>query len=284
MGSSGQLGIDLLKTLNKIGSVTSLNKSNGDLLKLDELFKTFENIKPNVIVNAAAYTLVDKAEEENDLALKINYESIKEISTYCYKNNITLVHFSTDYVFDGKSEKPIKESHPTNPINFYGYTKELADNAIVNSRCNHFIFRISWVYSKHGKNFPNTIIELCSTKKIVSIVDDQFGSPTSTDFIAKVVADCLYKKIKNNIGSYGIYNLTTNGIVSWYEFATTIIEHAEKKGKRFLCPAKKLQPIKSSQFPTAAKRPIYSKLCNKKIIYVFSVDINSWFSYYEKVF
>lgn len=284
LGSGGQLGIDLHKSLSNIGTVIAFDRKKGDLLDTQSLVNNFNIIKPDIIVNAAAYTAVDRAEDEKDIALKINSESLESISSYCFENDILLVHFSTDYVFDGKSESPILEIDQTKPINFYGHTKLLGDLVVVNSGCKHLIFRISWVFSPHGNNFPNTILNLCSERKKLRIVNDQFGSPTSTHFIANVVSRCIHKKMVEGIGDLGIYNLTPRGTTNWFDFAVKIIRHAESKGKSFLCPSNKIEPISSDQFPTKAKRPNYSKLSTQKIENDYLIDINHWSFYYEKLF
>lgn len=284
LGSKGQLGQDLKRSLSTISSVIPLNKKDGNLLDIKNLLKNIDATNPDVIVNAAAYTAVDRAEEEKNIALKTNFESVKEISKYCFQKNKILIHFSTDYVFDGKSKNQLSENDQTNPINYYGHTKLLGDLAILNSGCKHLIFRISWVYSPHGNNFPNTIIKLCSNRDSLKIVNDQFGSPTSTEFVANTVSECIDKKINKGIGNFGLYNLTPNGTISWFDFALEIIKHEEIKGKSFLCPSHKIQSIPSKEFPTKASRPTYSKLSTNKIKKDYLIDIDDWSFYYKKLF
>ena len=284
LGSKGQLGQDLQRSLSTISSVISLDKKDGNLLHTENLIENIDAINPDLIVNAAAYTAVDRAEDEKDIALETNFKAVKEISKYCFQKNKILIHFSTDYVYDGRSKNQLSENDKTKPINYYGHTKLLGDLAILNSGCKHLIFRISWVYSPHGNNFPNTIIKLCSNNDSVKIVNDQFGSPTSTKFIADTVSECINRKINKGVGNFGLYNLTPNGTISWYDFALEIIKHEEIKGKSFLCPSHKIQPISSKEFPTKALRPTYSKLSTNKIQKDYSIDIHDWSIYYKKLF
>ena len=214
LGSKGQLGQDLQRSLSTISSVISLDKKDGNLLHTENLLEIIDAINPDLIVNAAAYTAVDRAEDEKDIALETNFKAVKEISKYCFQKNKILIHFSTDYVYDGRSKNQLSETDKTKPINYYGHTKLLGDLAIINSGCKHLIFRISWVYSPHGNNFPNTIIKLCSNNDSVKIVNDQFGSPTSTKFIADNVSECINRKINKGVGNFGLYNLTSNGTIS----------------------------------------------------------------------
>jgi len=213
---------------------------------------------PEVIINASAYTAVDLAETEKEKAMNINANSIGEIAKFCEKNNAILVHYSTDYIFDGSGQMSFKVNDIPNPINHYGKTKLEGERLILESKCMAYILRISWVYSQYGKNFVNTMIKLMQEKEEISIVSDQIGSPTSAFEVAKIT----HSMLKNQF-PFGFYHFTDSGFCSWFEFACEIEKQARELGLNLV--VKKINPILTSQFPTPAKRPLNSRLETSKL-------------------
>ncbi len=213
---------------------------------------------PEIIINASAFTAVDLAESQKEKAMNINANSVGEIAKFCEKNNATLVHYSTDYIFDGSGQTPFKVDDIANPINHYGATKLEGERLILESKCRAYILRISWVYSSHGKNFVKTMLKLMQEKEKNSVVCDQIGSPTSAFEVAKMT-DAL---LKNQL-PFGVYHFTDGDFCSWFEFACEIEKQARKLGENLA--VKKINPIFTSQFPTPAKRPLNSRLETSKL-------------------
>ena len=221
--------------------------------------------KPSIIINAAAYTAVDLAEEEHDKAMNINAKSVGIIAKYCKKNDITLFHYSTDYIFDGTKNGEYSTNDIPNPVNFYGTSKLMGEQEIIKSGCKYYILRISWVYSQYGKNFLQTIIKLIQDRDEIQIVNDQIGSPTSAIDIANITMLILKKQMP-----FGVYHFTNEGFCSWYEFACEIIDIVKSFGLKT-----KIQNIKSiptKNYPTLAKRPLNSKM-NKGVL---NDDLQPW--------
>ena len=266
-GKNGQVGSELVQILqeNSQFEFQAFGSKDVDFSNIKELQHFLENIKdkPNYIINSAAYTNVDKAEDEKELADLINHKAVEIIAKFCQKNNITLIHYSTDYVFDGSGSEPFYKDNTKNlnPINHYGKTKLDGEKAIIKSGCKYYIFRTSWVYSKNPnhKNFVNTIKKLAKEREELNIIDDQIGAPTNAEFIAtKTIKIIMDAKLKS-----GIYHLTGQKNMSWYEFAKEIISEELKNGEKLL--VKKINPIKSKDYKTKAKRPMNSKLKNNFI-------------------
>lgn len=215
--------------------------------------------KPTCVINAAAYTAVDKAESERELANQINAHTPGEIARWCKQNNATLIHFSTDYVFDGSGEKPWVETDTPNPLNWYGHTKWRGEQQIQASGCRYFLFRISWVYSDDGHNFAKTIRRLAMEKKELRIVNDQWGSPTAAKDVASVVSPLAEKIISGAlVPKNGVYHLRFAPFMTWFDFAKMIVEDCKKQGLPVM--VEKIIPITSEEFPTPAARPKNSRL------------------------
>ncbi len=215
--------------------------------------------KPKCVINAAAYTAVDKAESERELSLQINAETPGLIAKWCKENGAMLIHYSTDYVFDGSGEKPWVETDPTSPVNWYGHTKLEGEKEILKTGCDAYIFRVSWIYSDVGHNFAKTIRRLAQEKKELRIVSDQWGAPTKAADIATATV-ALTKKLlaKESTPKPGIYHLRFSPFMTWFDFAKEIIEDARQKGLPLVLET--LTPITSEDFPTPAKRPKNSRL------------------------
>ena len=281
LGANGQLGKELNLHLRSKYDVYPLTKLDCDISNKYELTKSLNNIKPSIIINAAAYTNVDDAETEFNKANNINNTSLIELSKLSNSLNSVLIHFSTDYVFSGSCKTPIPENAKKKPINSYGKTKHLGEENIIRNTKKYYIFRIGWVYGKHGDNFPKKIISLAKNRKVLKIIDDQIGIPTSTKFLAKIIEKII--KNKNFREVYGGYNLSPNGSASWYSFAKLIIKKLENEVGHSL-KATTLIPVKTHEFPAKAKRPKYTCLSNEKIINMFKINPQSWEIHFNDTF
>ncbi|MFA5878843.1 MAG: dTDP-4-dehydrorhamnose reductase [Candidatus Margulisiibacteriota bacterium] len=222
-----------------------------DYKKIESVLNSLGKI--DVLINCAAYTQVDQAEIEKALAYRLNVEGVKNLALYCKKNDVTLVHFSTDYIFDGQKEMPYLETDQPDPINYYGYTKLESEKIVESLLTKYYIFRVQWLYGKNGPNFVYKIIELAKTKKELEIVADQWGTPTW----AKEIAEHVLVIIENK-AAFGIYNFSGFGVTTWYEFA--------KFFTKFLQLDVKIKPVTSDKFKTLAKRPRNSRLNIQKFL------------------
>lgn len=251
-GSNGMLGSDLAKIFDE-QDLYKFSKAQADITSKESVFDKISSIRPNVVINAAAYTDVDKSETDRKEAMLVNATAIKYLALACKKYNCHLVHFSTDYIFNGASKKGYKENSKSSPINFYGKSKLTGEKHLQNSWKKYYIVRTQWLYGHNGKNFVESVIRFSEEKKQINVVDDQFGSPTYTKDIAKMV------KILISNYNYGIYHITNSGICSWFEFAKFIIKSMKSYAK--------IVPIKSKELNRIAKRPKYSILLNTKFRY-----------------
>ena len=223
-GSSGQVGWELHRTLMPHGEIIAPNREAFDLSKPETLRKKIQEWKPDLIINPAAYTAVDQAEDEPELAFTINATAPRVIAEEAEKLKIPLIHYSTDYIFDGEKKTPYKENDTPNPLNVYGESKLLGEQAIQQTIEQYLIIRTSWVYSHRGKNFVNTILKLAKEREELNIIDDQIGAPTSASLIANITALMVYSRaINNDTVQSGIYNLTANGVASWHGFSEQIM-------------------------------------------------------------
>lgn len=282
-GQNGQVGRRLYPALLPLGDVATFGSQDVDLKDETAIRSAIQKINPNIIVNAAAFTAVDKAEECRAEALSINAHAPKVIAEEAYKAGSIFVHYSTDYVFDGTKASAYSEDDEVNPINFYGQSKAEGDSSIASSGCRHLIIRTSWVYDSYGKNFPKTILSLAKTKKPLRIVGDQFGSPTSASLIASSTAFMLYKMSRENIDLSGAYNLVSDGYTNWYGFASYLLERAENTGINLECKSSDLVKVCSEEYKTAAVRPSNSMLDTSKISNVFGLKMPMWQLYVDKL-
>ena len=250
IGSNGQVGWELARTLLPLGEVVALNREQADLTDLETLRQTVQTIRPNVIVNAAAYTAVDKAETERDLAFLINAQAVEVLAQEAKNLNALLLHYSTDYVFDGMKDAPYVENDATNPLNVYGESKLAGELAIQASGVDYLICRTTWVFAARGNNFVKSILRLAAERDKLNIVADQIGAPTWARLIAETTAHILRQaQLERGANTFesGIFNLTSAGETSWHGFAEKIVELAEIN-----CVT---NPIPTSDYPTPAKRP-----------------------------
>jgi len=276
-GRVGQVGWELRHKLACLGEISSVEYPDVDFTKPDTLRAALQSVKPAVIVNAAAYTAVDKAETERELAMSINATGPGVLAEEAKKLGALLVHYSTDYVFDGGGTHPRSETETPAPLNVYGETKLAGDLAIQASGCDHLIFRTSWVYGARGSNFLLTMLKLGQERKELSIVADQIGAPTTSECIAQatacVLAQVLSPAGKGIDGRSGVYNLTNGGEASWFEFAKEIFDRAHEKTG---VPIPALKPVPTSDFPRPAPRPFNSRLSSLKLEQVFGVKLPHW--------
>ena len=275
-GKNGQLGWELQRTLAPLGELIALDRRGeeglcGDLANLPGLSDTIEKLRPDIIVNAAAYTAVDKAEQEADSAQQINALAPQCMAQLAAQTGALLVHYSTDYVFDGRAESAYSEDAETGPLNTYGQTKLAGEKAIQQSGCRHLIFRTSWVYAARGKNFMNTMLQLGKSRDALNIVSDQIGAPTPARLVAEITAQSLRNQL-----ACGLYHLTTSGHTSWHGFAREIFRLAREAGEPLSISAENVQPIPSSAYPVAAKRPLNSRLALNKIQQALGIDLPDW--------
>jgi dTDP-4-dehydrorhamnose reductase len=276
-GRIGQVGWELRHKLACLGQLSTVEYPEVDFTDADSIRAAVRAVEPTVIVNAAAYTAVDKAESELERATAINATGPGVLAEEAKRLGSLLVHYSTDYVFDGSKTTPWVETDTPNPLNAYGKTKLAGDQAIQATGCEHLIFRTSWVYGARGNNFLLTMLRLAKERPELRIVDDQIGSPTSSECIAQATAAVLSQVLVPGgpgiQGRSGIYNLTSRGETSWFRFTQSILNQA---AARFGNPLPKLVPITTADYPTAAQRPANSRLCCERLEETFGVSLPHW--------
>lgn len=274
-GATGQVGWELNKLINKSHEVILPNRKEADFSHPNKLINVIKQVKPDIIINAAAYTMVDKAEDNAILAQKINADAVHELANIARKYNSWLIHYSTDYVFDGLKASAYTETDVANPLNIYGKTKLLGDLHIENSGCKYLIFRTSWVYSSRRTNFIKKIINLLNTQEEIKVVHDQIGTPTDAALIANVTIraiNCL-DDMKSNINS-GVYNLSSIGKTSFYGIATHILDILLQHQKNYSLG--QIIPVSTSEFQLKALRPLNSLLNCKKLCDTFKIELPGW--------
>lgn len=277
-GKDGQIGSRLQHSLAPIGNILALGRKELDLANLEGLQRRLNAACPDIIVNAAAFTDVERAEIEPARARAINCDAVEVMAQYAVQNGASLVHYSTDYVFNGKKESPYTENDVTAPLNVYGVTKCDGEMVVRSTQCRHLILRTSWIYSSSGTNFARTILRLAHERDTVQVVDDQIGSPTSARLIADITADIL-KRIAHRewpMNFDGTFHVTASGYTSWYGFARFLIEEGHRAGMKLKCWPEGIRAVKSSEYETAAERPMNSRLSTEKMLRVFGVQLPPW--------
>jgi len=279
-GKNGQLARRLYLALLPLGEVIVYGSNDLDFQDFDQLKKCIRTHAPQVIVNAAGYTDVDKAESNTTEVFAINSEAVKIIAEEASYINAWLIHYSTEYVFDGTKNTPYTENDTPNPLNIYAKSKLAADNYIQSICQKYIILRTSWVYDSYGKNFAKTILTLAQKNESLKIVNDQIGAPTNASLIATVTSFILYKLLIDStlpIEQFsGIYNLSATGEVSWCGFAKALLEQAHKSGVKLTCLPKNIIPILSEDYISAAKRPLNSRLSTSKLNDKFNLALPKW--------
>ena len=279
LGKRGQVGWELQRSLAPIGEIVALSRDSqnycGDLTNLQGLAETVRQIKPNIIVNAAAYTAVDKAESEPKLAQMINTGAPAVLAHEAELLGAWLIHYSTDYVFDGSRATPWLETDATGPLGIYGATKLAGEQAIQASGCNYLLFRTSWVYGARGNNFATTMLRLAAEQNSLTVIDDQVGAPTGADLLADVTAHTI-RSVQSQPGLGGLYHLAARGETSWYGYARFVIDHALNIGCKLKTPPNSIEPVPSNVFPTPARRPNNSRLDTGKLQANFNLTLPHW--------
>lgn len=272
-GKNGQVGWELQRTLAPLGEVIAVNRQALDLANPDAIRALIRQVKPALIVNPAAHTAVDKAESEPELAMAVNGIAPGIMAEEAKRLGAAMIHYSTDYVFDGGKTTPYTEKDMPNPGNVYGKTKLAGEQAIQAVGIPHLILRTSWVYGTRGRNFLLTILRLAQERDELKIVDDQVGAPTSSRMIAEATAQILAQTRGNLGGASGLYHLTAAGQTSWYGFAAAILE---SQARATGVVGARLTPIPTSDYPLPAPRPMYSLMANDKLQRAFGVAIPAW--------
>jgi dTDP-4-dehydrorhamnose reductase len=275
LGKNGQVGSELQTSLASLGELTAWDRNDLDLSNPDSIREKIRVLRPNIIVNAVAYTAVDKAESELDLAMAVNSTAPGILAEEAARLDALLVHYSTDYVFDGSKSSPYTEQDTTNPLNVYGHSKLAGEQAICAQTARFLIFRTSWVYDAHGKNFLTTIKRAGAQRPELTIVNDQIGAPTWSREIAKATAQIIghYLERSDQKQISGIYHLTAQGQTSWFDFAQAAAEQGLFAG---LEHPPTLRAIPSTEYPTPTKRPMYSVLSNAKLLEQFGIQLPGW--------
>jgi dTDP-4-dehydrorhamnose reductase len=280
LGKNGQVGWELQRALSLLGPVTALDSDSpaplgADFTQTEGLAETVRTLAPDVIVNAAAYTAVDKAEAEPELAHIVNALAPGVLAREAAASGAWLIHYSTDYVFDGSGSAPWTEQSPTGPLSAYGRSKLEGEELIRRSGCRHLILRTSWVYSARGGNFIRTMLRLAAERDELSVIDDQIGAPTGAELLADLTALALLEARRSPKLS-GTYHAAAAGETSWYDYAKHVIERARAAGRPIKVAADGIRPIPTRQFPTPARRPNNSRLSTDKLKTAFGVTLPPW--------
>lgn len=281
-GKNGQVGWELQRSLSVLGDVVALDRASadhcGDLAKVEGLARSVRDVRPDVIVNAAAYTAVDKAESERDLAQTVNAAAPGVLAQEAQRLGAWMIHYSTDYVFDGSGSRPWVESDPTAPLSVYGRTKLEGEQAIAANCERHLILRTSWVYAARGGNFIKTMLRLARERERLTVIDDQHGAPTGAELIADVTAHCIRQVASpGNRGQVaGIYHLASAGQTTWHGYATHLLDQAARLQPDVKLKATEVARVTTDAFVTAAKRPLNSRLDTAKLRETFGLTLPPW--------
>jgi dTDP-4-dehydrorhamnose reductase len=279
LGKNGQVGWELQRSLAPLGELLALDRHStpygGDLSQPERLAQTVLDWRPDVIVNAAAHTAVDKAESEPELARCLNATAPTALAQAAAQIGALLVHYSTDYVFNGQGDQPWQEGDATGPLSVYGQTKREGEQAIVASGCAHLIFRTSWVYAARGGNFAKTMLRLAAERERLTVIDDQFGAPTGADLIADVTAHAIRASFQQPALG-GLYHLVAGGQTTWHGYASHVIAQARRIQPGLALKVSEIAPVPTSAFPTPAKRPLNSRLATHKLQDTFGLVLSPW--------
>jgi dTDP-4-dehydrorhamnose reductase len=278
LGKNGQVGWELQRSLAPLGELAALDRHSqpcGDLSQPERLADAVRALRPDVIVNAAAHTAVDKAESEPGLARTLNATAPAALAQAAAETGAWLVHYSTDYVFDGSGQRPWQEGNATGPLGVYGQTKLEGEQAIAASGCKHLVFRTSWVYAARGGNFAKTMLRLAQERERLTVIDDQHGAPTGADLIADVTAHALRAALQQPALA-GLYHLVASGETSWHGYASHAIARARTLRPDLAWKVGDIAPVPTSAFPTPAKRPLNSRLNTQKLQQAFGLSLPHW--------
>jgi dTDP-4-dehydrorhamnose reductase len=278
LGRDGQVGWELQRSLAPLGELVAVGSKTLNIADAEALQSVIREAAPTVIVNAAAYTAVDKAEGDAETARRVNRDAVAALASEASRIGAWLVHYSTDYVFDGTKSTPYTEEDAPRPLSVYGSTKLEGEEAIRRTHERHVIFRTSWVYGVRGSNFPNTMLRLARERAELRVVADQHGAPTSAELIADVTALVLYRMLRSEAaqGAAGTYHLVARGETNWCDYARYIIRLAIEKGAALKCTPERVQPIATEDYPVAAARPRNSRLDTAKLRRTFNITPPDW--------
>lgn len=271
LGKTGQVGFELHRTLSPFGSIIAPGRQELDLASEKSVATFLANTQPNLIVNAAAWTAVDAAEEQQEAAQRLNAGLPEQVAEYAVAHNACLIHFSSDYVYPGDGEIPWQETSPTGPLSYYGKTKLEGDQAIEQSGADYLIFRTSWVYSARGNNFMKTMLRLAQSKTELNIVADQIGAPTPARLIAQIATLAIHNRLAK-----GLYHLAPRGETSWHGFAREIFTLARHSGEQLTMGSENAHPITTSDYPTLATRPLNSRMDITKLERALNIQLPTW--------
>ena len=271
LGKTGQVGFELHRTLSPLGTINAPGRETLDLMNEEAVANLLANTTPNLIVNAAAWTAVDSAEEHQAEAKQLNAELPEQLASYAKANNIRLIHYSSDYVYPGNGNEAWTENSPTGPLSVYGTSKLAGDQAIQKSGADYLIFRTSWVYSARGNNFMKTMLRLAKSKTELNIVADQIGAPTPARLIAQVTTLAIHGKLGK-----GLYHLAPRGETSWHGFAQEIFRLAQENGVQLAMGSDSAYPIPTSDYPTPATRPLNSRMEITKLEGALNIALPDW--------
>lgn len=284
LGKNGQVGWELQRALQPLGEVVTLDRNmssegfSGNVADFAAISDVFDKINPDIVVNATAYTAVDKAESDQQQAQLINAQAVKHLATECKKHHALLIHYSTDYVFSGDGIAPWNEDDQTSPVNYYGLTKREGELALEQSNVRFLNFRTCWVYAARGNNFIKTMLKLAQTKEELSIIHDQVGVPTGAALIADVTAQAIrYYTLQSETEKqnlHGHYHLAPKGETTWHDYAQFVFAHARHTGQ--VLALNKVNPIETLAYPTPAKRPLNSRLNTNKLEQNFKLHLPHW--------
>ena len=280
LGKNGQVGWELQRSLAPLGELVALDRHGagdlcGDLNDLGGLAATVRAVRPAVIVNAAAHTAVDRAEGEPELAHRLNAEAPAVLAREAAASGALLVHYSTDYVFDGSGDQPWAEGAPTGPLSVYGRAKLEGERAIVQSAAAHLILRTSWVYAARGGNFAKTMLRLAAERERMTVIDDQWGAPTGAELIADVTAHAV-RQLRARPQDAGTYHLAAAGATTWFEYAKYVLARAQQSPAAMKFVVSEVAPIPTSAYPTPARRPLNSRLDTRKLESTFGLTLPPW--------
>ncbi|HPK33048.1 MAG TPA: dTDP-4-dehydrorhamnose reductase [Ottowia sp.] len=280
LGKNGQVGWELQRSLAPLGELVALDRQGapglvGDVSDLEGLAATVRALRPQLIVNAAAHTAVDKAESEPDLARRLNAEAPAVLAREAAACGALLVHYSTDYVFDGSGERPWREDDATGPLGVYGRTKLEGEQAIAASGCRHLILRTSWVYAARGGNFAKTMLRLARERERLTVIDDQWGAPTGAELIADVTAQAV-AQLRQVPGKGGLYHLAAAGATTWFEYAKYVLAEAQRAQPAIEMKVTEVTPIATRDYPTPARRPHNSRLDCTRLQAAFDLRLPPW--------
>jgi dTDP-4-dehydrorhamnose reductase len=275
LGSQGQVGRELVRQLEGQGAaVRGLNRLEADLSDPETTISALRMLQPSVVINAAAYTAVDLAETERDLALKVNGEAPGVIAKFCADLGVPFVHYSTDYVFPGTGVRPWEEADPVEPLNFYGRTKLVGEESVRAAGGKWLILRTSWVYAQEGKNFVRTMLKLGAEREELRVVNDQVGAPTFAAHLARATLQTLVRAQQMKAFPSGTYHACNSGETNWREFAVRIFDEARSRGTTLR--VRNVQPILTADYPTPARRPLNSRMSTKKLSETLGVTFPHW--------